>query len=75
MVKLNQDGALSGLLVSLILTLVLLIVVLIFAGWAYSSREDYKNNTDAKIQTAVAAAQQQESTVKDAQFAGVKEPT
>jgi hypothetical protein len=47
----------------------LLIVVLIFAGWAYSSREDYKNNTDAKIQTAVAAAQQQESTVKDAQFA------
>jgi len=39
-----------------------------FAGWAYMSRVDYKENTDAKVADAVVIAKQQESTAKDKQF-------
>ena len=39
-----------------------------FAGWAYMSRQDYKDNVDTKIKAAVVVAKQQESTAKDKQF-------
>lgn len=68
MIKHNQDGV-SGVAVSFVLTIVLLIGAIAFGIWAFSSRQDYKNNTDAKIATAVTAAKQQESSVKDQQFA------
>lgn len=68
MIKHNQDGA-SGALVSLVLTIVLLIGAIAFGIWAFGSRQDYKNNTDAKIADAVTIAKQQESAVKDKQFA------
>lgn len=68
MLRQNQDGAVSGVAVSLILTIVLLIGAISFAAWAFSSREDYKNHTDAKIAVAVAAAKKQESQQKDAEF-------
>lgn len=69
MIKHNQVGAVNGVVVSLILTVLLLIGAIVFGGWAYSGRQDYKNNTDAKISTAVAAAKQKEGTRKDAEFA------
>lgn len=68
MIKRNQDGAVSGLAVSLVFAVLLLIGALVFGGWAYMSRQDYKDNVDAKIQTAVEVAKQQESTAKDKQF-------
>lgn len=68
MIKHNQDGA-SGVLVSLILTIVLLIGAIGFGIWAFSSRQDYKNNTDSKVAAAVTVAKQQESAAKDKIFA------
>lgn len=68
MIKHNQDGA-SGVGVSLVLTVLLLIGAIVFGIWAYSSRQDYKNNTDAKVVAAVAVAKKQEAVVKDKQFA------
>jgi len=68
MIKRNQDGS-AGLVISFVLTVILLISTLGFAGWAYSSRQDYKDNVDTKINDAVTIAKQQESTAKDKQFA------
>jgi hypothetical protein len=75
MIKHNQDGAISGLVVSLVLAVLLLIGALAFGGWAFNSRQDYKNHTDSKVNAAVTVAKQQESTAKDAQFAEeIKQP-
>lgn len=69
MFKHNQDGAVSGLGISLVLAIILLIGALGFGAWAYSGRQDYKNNVDAKISAAVTVAKGQEDRFKDAQFA------
>lgn len=66
--KLNQDGAVNGLVISLIMAVLLLIGTMVFAGWAYMSRQDYKDNVTSKINDAVTIAKQQESTAKDKQF-------
>ena len=42
----QQDG--SGLAIGLILVSVLLVAALGFGGWAFSGRQDYKNNVDQK---------------------------
>lgn len=65
----NQDGAINGLVVSLILVVLLLIGAIVFGIWAFSGRQDYKNNVDSKIRTAVDSAVNQESQLKDSQFA------
>jgi hypothetical protein len=49
----KQAGSIS-LVLLLGVVLVLLILVGIFAGWAFSSRQSYKNDTDQKISAAVA---------------------
>lgn len=64
-----QVGAINVLLIPLILVIVLLIGTAGFAFWAFGQRQDYKNNSDAKVATAVTAAQQQESAQKDKEFA------
>jgi hypothetical protein len=69
MSKLNQDGAVSGLALSFALSVILLVAAISFGAWAFSSRQDYKNNVDEKIQAAVVTAKQQESAAKDAEFA------
>jgi hypothetical protein len=69
MSKHNQDGAINVLLVPLILAVVIIVVTISFAGWAYSSRQDYKNNVALKVATAVQVANQTESSLKDKQFA------
>ena len=66
--KLNQIGAVSGLGLSLVITVVLLVTAIGFGGWAFMSRQDYKTNTDAKIDKAVEIAKQQESSKKEAEF-------
>jgi hypothetical protein len=68
MIKHNQDGAVSGVGLSLIISVIFLIAAIGFGGWAFSSRQDYKNNVDGKIATAVTIAKQQESSAKDKQF-------
>src|SRR4051812_5570296 len=69
MLKHNQDGAISGLLISFILTFCFLIAAVIFAAWSFNGRQDYKDNVDAKIGVAVEKAVQGESAKKDLEFA------
>jgi len=66
--KHNQSGAINGLVISLIFTVLLLIGALAFGGWAFSGRQDYKNNVDAKISVAVAAANQKQSAADQVTF-------
>jgi hypothetical protein len=65
----NEYGAVNGLLLPLLVAVLLLIGAVVFGFWAYGSRQDYKDNVDAKITTAVAAAKQAESTSKEKEFA------
>lgn len=75
MIKHNQDGAANVLLLPLILASVFFVSALGFGTWAFSSRQDYKNNTDQKIALAVTAAQASEGERKDRLFAeAVKSP-
>jgi hypothetical protein len=69
MIKHNQNGAASGITITLILTIVLLIGTIVFGVWAFMGRQDYKNNTDAKIQAAVKVAVAQEGQSKDSYYA------
>src|SRR4051812_971312 len=69
MIKHNQDGAVSGLLISFIFTVLLLIGAISFGAWAYTSRQDYKDHSDQKASAASKLAVVKESTRKDAQFA------
>jgi hypothetical protein len=67
--KRSIERGFSVLIVPLAISSLLLIGAVVFGAWAYSKMEDYKNNVDAKVDTAAAAAKQQEATTKDAQFA------
>ncbi len=69
MIKHNQDGAVSGVAVSLVFCIIFLLGAIGFGAWAYSSRQDYKDNSDQKSAVASAAAVKQEDAKKDKQFA------
>src|SRR5205814_394353 len=58
-----------GLIVGLSISLVLLISSLGFGFWAFSSRQDYKNNSDKKVSAAVKTAQDDQSKKDEADFA------
>lgn len=60
MVKPDQSGAVNALVISLIIAVILLLGVMGFAGWAFNSRQDYKNHVDAKISAAVVIAKKQQ---------------
>lgn len=66
--KRNQNGSVAsvGLLVFLIIALV---GALIFGGWAFMSRQDYKNNSDKKAALAVDAARKTQTSQLQQQFA------
>lgn len=57
-----------GLIVPLVLSVILLLASLGFGIWAFTSRADYKNNSDKKSADAVALAVQRESSRKDKEF-------
>lgn len=69
MKKHNQDGAVNVLLVPLVLASLFLIGALTFGYWAFSSRQDYKDNVDQKVSAAVTVARREESISKDKAFA------
>ena len=64
----REDGSINLLIIPLILAVVLFLAALGFGLWAYSERTDYKNNTDAKIATAVEVAEKETATEKDNEF-------
>ncbi|HET6924909.1 MAG TPA: hypothetical protein VFH39_03715 [Candidatus Saccharimonadales bacterium] len=68
MVNRNQSGAINVLLLPLIIAVLLLIAAGSFGYWAYSGRQDYKNNVDAKIAVAVANAVKAEDVKKAAEY-------
>lgn len=63
---LDQHGDMNVLLIPVIVLAVLFVGVGSFAFWAYSGRQDYKNNVDTKISDAVDANTKAVQT-KDAQ--------
>lgn len=67
--KADEKGASTILVISLILLTVFFLGATGFAFWAYSGKQDYKNNVDAKVQVAVDKAVKAEDAKKDAQFA------
>jgi hypothetical protein len=69
MIKHNQDGAVNGVVISLVLSVFLLMAAIGFGGWAFASRQDYKNNSDAKAADAAAAAVKEAGRKKDLVFA------
>ena len=48
----RQEGALSLMLVSLVFATVLFVFTLGFGVWAFTSRQDYKNNSGCNSGTA-----------------------
>jgi flagellar basal body-associated protein FliL len=50
----SEQGTMNVLLVPVITLALLFIAAGSFAAWAFSSRQDYKNNSDAKSAAAVA---------------------
>jgi hypothetical protein len=68
MTRFNNRGSINILLIPLILTIVLFLASAGFGFWAYASRQDYKNNVDQKITTAVEVAKQETTTEKENEF-------
>ncbi len=64
----SQEGS-AALVVVLVLLSMLLVGALGFGYWAFSERQDYKNNSDQKVAAAVEQAKQDTSILKDKQFA------
>lgn len=66
--KLGQQGAIDVWLILFVMAIVLFLSSLGFGIWAYSSRQDYKNNVDEKIDAAVEIAVQEAKSEKDNEF-------
>lgn len=66
--KLNDNGAVSLLLVALIFVSLMFFGALGFGYWAYAQRTDYKDNVDEKVNTAVEVAKKETATEKDNEF-------
>jgi hypothetical protein len=64
----NQGGAINVLLISLIIASVLLVATIGFAAWAFSERQSYKNDVDAKIAASIEINTKQVSDQKDNEF-------
>lgn len=65
----DTRGSINTLLIPLILCVLLLLGSLGFGLWAFMSRQDYKDNVDQKVATAVEIAKKETETAKDNEFA------
>ena len=68
MSTLQQRGAVNVLLLPLIIVGVFFLGAAGFGIWAFTSRSDYKNNSDQKAAVAAASARDQQKTVDKAQY-------
>ena len=69
MKTLDQRGAINALLIPLILVIVFFLGAAGFGYWAFSERQDYKNNSDAKVAVAVEAAEKRTQAADAKQYA------
>jgi len=65
----REEGSTKALLISTISLIVLLVGVSILSIWLYMQYLDQKNNTDDKINAAVAIAQKDQADADEAKFA------
>lgn len=65
----GQAGEINVLLVPLMLMVVLFITAAGFGYWAWTERQDYKNNSDLKSAAAADVARKEEGISKDKAFA------
>ena len=72
MKRINQEGFVSTLLILFIFAVVLLVGAVGFGVWAWSGRQDYKNNVNQKVNAAVTVAKQQEASLKDTEYAAAE---
>ena len=72
---LNQRGAINVLLIPLVIVAILFVASAGFGVWAFSSRADYKSNSDKKVAAAVTEARADQKSLDDAEFAEeIKKP-
>lgn len=72
----NEAGMVHPLVLAVIVFAVLTVGLGGFSVWAYLNYQDQKNNVDAKVQAAVAAAKQEQTQADQATFAEEeKQPT
>jgi hypothetical protein len=64
----SQAGEINVLLVPLILLTLFLVAAAAFGYWAYTERQDYKNNSDQKAAVAATEARREEGIAKDKAF-------
>lgn len=73
--KLNSSGAMNVLLVPLILMAVFFFAAAGFGIWAFTSRADYKNNSDQKAAAAAQVAREEQESADAAKYAEeIKKP-
>lgn len=66
----NDSGKKStGMIIAIVLLAVMLLGALGFAFWAFSERQDYKNNSDAKVAAAVEVAKEETTQENNLRFA------
>jgi hypothetical protein len=65
--KRTESGSAATILIIVVLA-VLAVGAAVFGVWAYSGRQDYKNNSDKKTAAAVAAAEASQKTQLQTQF-------
>ncbi len=68
MLRRNQNGSVATFTIIIILVLAL-VATAVFGGWAFMSRQDYKDNSDKKSAAAVAAAKTAQAADLQKQFA------
>ncbi len=68
-VRSNQSGEMNILLLPLIFMSLFFVAAAGFGLWAFTSRQDYKNNSDQKVAAAVDTARKEEGIAKDKAFA------
>lgn len=64
----SQSGQINALLIPLVLSVLLLFGAIGFGAWAFTSRQDYKDNVDSKVVKAVEIAKKETETAKDNEF-------
>jgi hypothetical protein len=75
MSKFNSSGAVNVLLIPLILMVLFFFGAAGFGVWAFTSRGDYKNNSDKKSAVAAAAARDAQEATDAAKYAEeIKQP-
>lgn len=67
--RLNQYGAINILLIPLVLLIILFLSAAGFGIWAFSSRADYKDNSDKKAAAAAAQAVKETEATAAAKYA------